>query len=277
MPSPPTPPGSPAAPPFPPGVLVYVFQTPKPDRYMIHLALGDANAAVTHQTISVYDGNTFLATLVNDLSAPANNYIDAQSNVLSAAAWPGLNAPQIFFFQTNQVVFYIGDGVNQTFVATIHVRADLATERVGKVPRLWRRRWLRKGYKRILFPFGFQPLAGQTVRAVRKRTRPRKLRLIKRKLYPLVAPPAVATTRIVKPKRLVQFKRRKLHCIARKRYIPVVFKPPVVIPWRAHLRPVPKIRRTRHFLARKRYPLLGVATVPSGHGRPGDKVVVIVR
>ena len=49
--------------------------------------------------------------------------------MLSAAQWPAFNAPVTLFFQTTQVNFVIGDGVNPTYVASIQVQVVLTMRR----------------------------------------------------------------------------------------------------------------------------------------------------
>jgi hypothetical protein len=273
MPSPPAPPGSPAVPPFPPGTLVYTFQTPKPDRYQINLAVGDNAVAVANQTLSVYDGTTFIATLLNGLSAPAGSYIDAQGNVLSAAQWPSFNAPVTLIFQTTQINFVIGDGVNLTYIASIQVQVVLTMEQVS--------RKLRRGVRRTrlarrrLFAFGYLPPMRTLVRAKPLRFRQRRpLRLIRRHLaIPVILFPSIRY--MAKPKLRPMRPRRPLRCLHRKLYIPVVMKPPLVIPWRP--RPVPHIRRVRRKIKLLKYPMIPTATIPSGVATPGSKVIVSVR
>jgi hypothetical protein len=276
MPSSPTPPPPPAAPPFPPGTLVYTFQTPQPGQYVINLAVGDLSIPVSNQTISVYDGTTFIATLFSGVSAPAGSYIDAQANVLSAAQWPILNAPVTLIFQTTQVNFVIGDGVNLTYVANIQVQVVFTLRWVGrKWNRLRKPKALKAWRKRVVFPFGYQQPMRTLVRPKRLRFRPRpKLRLIRRHLaLPAVSFPSIRY--MAKPKPKTQFRRRVLRCLHRKLYIPVVAKPPLFIPWRP--RPRPHIHRTRIRLIPRKYPMIGIATVPSGVATPGSKVIVSVR
>jgi len=273
MPSPPSPPAAPAVPPFPPGALVYTFQTPKPGRYQINLAVGDNAVAVANQTISVYDGTTFIATLFSGVSAPAGSYIDAQANVLSAAQWPGFNAPVTLIFQTTQINFVIGDGVNLTYIASIQVQVVLTMEKISRKARLAKRRnvWRR----RVVFPFGYRQPLRTLVRLPPRRMRPRpKLRLIRRRLAIPASIPA-SVRYMVKPKTRPAKPRRPLRCVHRKLYIPVVPKVPLVIPWRP--RPKPHIRRTWHKIILRKLPTVPITVVASGTEAPGSVTVVTVR
>ena len=273
MPSSPSPPGPPGTPPFPPGTLVYTFQTPKSGRYQVNVACGDNAIAVANQTVSVYDGTTFIATLFSGAAAPAGNYIDAQGNVLSAAQWPTFNAPVTLIFQTTQINFVIGDGVNLTYIASIQVQVVLTMERVSRRLRLARRPkfWRR----RVVFPLGYLPVMRALVLPKRKRFRSRlRLRVLRRRLaLPII--PFPATRYLVKPKLRGLARHKPLRCLHRRLYVPVIAKPPLVIPWRP--RPKPHIRRSRsHFIPHK-YPTLGALIVPSGTATPGSRVIVTVR
>ncbi len=273
MPSPPTPPGPPAVPPFPPGTLVYRFQTPKPDRYMINLAVGDSTIPVSNQSVSVYDGTTFIATLLNGISAPAGSYIDAQANVLSAAQWPTFNASVTLIFQTTQINFVIGDGVNLTYIASIQVQIVLTMEKVSRKARLTRRRPFQR--RHAVLPFGFLQPMRTLVAQKHLRFRPRRrLRVLNRRLaIPVILFPSIRY--MVKPKAKPQTRRRPLRCIHRKLYIPVVAKPKLFIPWRP--RPKPRIRRTWHRISLRKYPNIPKTIIPSGTETPGSRVVVLVR
>jgi len=154
--------------------------------------------------------------------------------VLSAAQWPAFNAPVTLFFQTTQVNFVIGDGVNPTYVASIQVQVVLTMEKVSRRLRLARRTkfWRR----RVVFPFGYLQPARALVRLPLRRSRSRpRLRLIHRRLaIPIVTFASIRY--MAKPKPKAQMRRKPLRCIHRKLYIPIVPKAPLVIPWRASVR-----------------------------------------
>ncbi len=113
-------------------------------------------------------------------------------------------------------------------------------------------------------------LARGTVFKRKKWFKPRKLRVARRRLYPIVG----VFKSPLKKKPPVIWRRRKPRFFRSKRYIPVAFKPPLVIPYRP---PVirPRFKRRKFVMPRKKYPYLTFAQV-SGIVAPGTKIVVIV-
>lgn len=281
LPSPPTVPTGPLPP--PPNVLLFEFDIPRPGTYRVRVACGDALVAVSNQQIQVFDGTTLLSTLFTGLSAPADNYIDAQGNVLSATNWPGLNASVVLIFQTAQVVFGIGDGVNHTFVASLQVTdaVGLQTLAVPVYRRLRTIRRRRPWHKGHVYPFirvapPFSILAREPPRRLlRVRRRPPLHVQRPRKIYPVpryVAPIVVREP----PRRRATWPRRKPLHTKKRQLLPRIIPPPppLFVPYNPL--PHPRIRRMRHFVTRREYPLLPVVRISVENPNPTAKIVVIV-
>jgi hypothetical protein len=242
--------------------------------YLINIACGDAFKAVTNQQVQVYDGTTFLKTLFTGAATTgADSYLDAQGNIFSAAAWPVANVPVTLIFQTTQVVFYIGDGVHATYIAAIQVQDAVQSQTIirRRLKPLWRRTYVKRWFKRKLLPM---PIV-QPQRALVCRPKPRRisahrlLHIRRRVLYPIA--PLFKTP--PKPARRRVWPRRKLRLLKRRLYVPVAFKPPLVIPW--HPRPRVHIKRKWTQIHAKKYPFIGSVEI-GGLVLPGAKIVVRV-
>jgi hypothetical protein len=257
----------------PANVLVFEVDVPRPGTYNINIACGDAFKAVTNQQVQVYDGTTFLRTLFTGrATSAANSYLDAQGNEFTAQQWPVLNVPVALIFQTTQVVFYIGDGVNATYIAAIEVQdAVQAQTNVGLrhgLKSLWRRRFITRQFRRKLLPLPIVPPLHNLVVARKRPTwKRRRFAPPRRKAYP-IAPHFVVLS---PPRRKPFTKRRPLRLLKHKVYIPVVAKLPLVLPWRKP--PQPHIHRGWWGLRSRLYPSVGVVRI-GGVAIPGSKVVV---
>lgn len=288
----PSPPAAPAGPlvPTPPNILLFQFTVPRPGVYSIRCAVGDALVAVTNQQIQVYDNTILLATLFTGASAPADSYIDAQANVLTAANWATLNASRPFIFQTTSVVIAIGDGVNHTFVSALQVTDAVAFSTIIQPLRHRTRQFhrlavlapaVRKLYRRRLYSPALVPFSALVKlppqRKLRVRTRPQLKVRRPRKLYPV---PAFVRPIIVQEPR---WRRRwwqahkPLH-IKRRQLLPRIIPPPppLFVPYHPIPRRLIQIHRKRHFVVRQKYPLLRFIQIVPVSPNPTAKIIVLV-
>ena len=256
---------------MPANVLVYEFDTPRPGYYQINLACGDATKPVTNQQIQVFDGPTLIKTLFTGaFTLLADEYLDAQGNILTSTQWPLLNAGVVLIFQTTQVIFQIGDGIHSTYVSSLQVQDATQVESNGRrrLPHFRKtllKRWFQP--KKPVLPLLIIQPQKQLVLKKKPIFRRRKLRLIKRKiLYPVV----FAFSKPVRKTPIRPFKRKKLRLLRKHQYIPVVAKPALFVAVRPF--PRPHIHRTWTQLQSRKYPNLGFIS-SGGFIRLGSKVI----
>lgn len=66
------------------------FEVPRPGTYLLNIAAGDPSFAVSNFHMVAYDGGDVIFTCDNGAVA-ANEFVDANCDELTAAAWPGSN------------------------------------------------------------------------------------------------------------------------------------------------------------------------------------------
>lgn len=106
-------------------VLKYAFDVP-PGTYRVRIAAGDYNYARPVK-VEVFDNTTSLGVLCSTATTAGGKFRDATNVEYTAAAWPGSNALSgNLTVATGPLVFRIGDGTNQCYIAHIWVESVAA-------------------------------------------------------------------------------------------------------------------------------------------------------
>lgn len=106
-------------------VLRYAFDVP-PGTYRVRIAAGDYNYARSVK-VEAFDDATSLGVLCSTATTAGGKFRDATNAEYTAAAWPGSNALSAnLTVATGPLVFRVGDGANQCYVAHIWVESVAA-------------------------------------------------------------------------------------------------------------------------------------------------------
>jgi len=93
---------------------------PEAGIYDINLAAGDALYS-SSQTVRIYDTSTLLTTIATNQAVDAANFMDAQGDIYSAAAWPASNAALRLTFATTECRIEYGDVAEASNSSLNHV------------------------------------------------------------------------------------------------------------------------------------------------------------